>query len=68
MHLEIIPRQTGDLAGSGQGRDRTLVHGDRLRFGIAFAAGFVIVIELRAGVKVLMSVMYSNEHYTSENF
>ena len=51
MHLEVITRQPRDLTGSGEGRDRTLVHRDRLRLGIAFAAGFVVAIELRGGGK-----------------
>src|SRR5262249_26823882 len=47
---------TRDLTGSGQGSNRTLVYRDRLRLGIAFTAGFVIVIELRGGSDVLMTV------------
>jgi hypothetical protein len=46
MHLEVIPRQTRDLTGSGEGRDRTLVNRDRLCTRIAFPAGLVIAIEL----------------------
>jgi hypothetical protein len=44
MHPEIIQRQASDFAGIGKDPDRAVTH--RLRFGIAFAEGFVIVIEL----------------------